>query len=45
MVDDTCKETVRIWKETVEYLVKKFRYKLPFDWNFSYLRAVDTSIN
>ena len=41
MADDTCKETVRIWKENGEDVVKKFKYKLPFDWNFCYLQAVD----
>ena len=27
---DTCKETVRIWKENREDMVKKFKYNLPF---------------
>ena len=38
---ETCKETVRIWKENGEDMVKKFKYKLPCDWNFRYLHAVD----
>ena len=29
--DDTWKETVRRWKENGEDVVKKFKYKLPFD--------------
>ena len=33
---ETCKETVRIWKENGEDMVKKFKYKLPCDWNFRY---------
>ena len=40
--DDTCKDTVRRWKENREYVVNKFKYKLPFDWHFSYCRAVDS---
>ena len=31
---DTCKETVRRFKVNGEYVVKKFKYKLPFDWHF-----------
>ena len=34
LADDTCKDTVRIWKENGEDVVKKFKYKLPFDWHF-----------
>ena len=37
---DTCKETVIRWKENGEYMVKKFKYKLPFDLNFRYRYAV-----
>ena len=40
LADDTCKEIVRIWKENGEEVVKKFKYKLPFDWNFRYRHAV-----
>ena len=31
LADDTCKETVRRWNENEEDVVKKFKYKLPFD--------------
>ena len=31
MAYETCKETVRRWKENGEDVVKKFNYKLPFD--------------
>ena len=41
MADDTCEDTVRRWKRNGEEMVKKFKYKLPFDWNFCYLHAVD----
>ena len=37
----TFKETVRIRKENGEDVMKNFKYKLPFDWNFSYHHAVD----
>ena len=40
LADDTCKETVRKWKGNGEDVVKKFNYKLPFDWHFRYLHAV-----
>ena len=43
--DDTCKETVRRWKENVENVVNKFKYKLPFDSNFHYRHAVDNQNN
>ena len=33
LVDETYKETVRRWKENWEDVVKKFKYKLPFDWH------------
>ena len=36
LADQTCKETVRIWKENGEYVLKKFKYKLKFDWHFCY---------
>ena len=36
LVFDTSKETVRRWKENGADLAKKFKYKLPFDWNFLY---------
>ena len=36
----TCKETVRRWTENGEDVVKKFKYKLPFYWNFRYRHAV-----
>ena len=41
LADETCKETVRRWKENGEDAVKKFKYKLPFDWHFGYRHAVD----
>ena len=41
LADETRKETVRIRKENIEDVVKKFKYKLPFDWNFLYRHAVD----
>ena len=41
MADDTQKENVRIWKENREDLVKKFKYKMLFDWHFCYRHAVD----
>ena len=34
LADETCKDTVRRWKENVENVVKKFKYKLPFDRHF-----------
>ena len=43
--DDTCEETVRRWKENGEYVPNKFKYKLPFDWNFCYHYAVDNHSN
>ena len=45
LADDTCKETVRIWKENLEDFVKKFKYKLPFDCHFRYHHAVDDHNN
>ena len=41
LVDATCKENVRIWKENGEDVVKKFKYKLPFDWHVRYHHTVD----
>ena len=41
LADDTCKETVIRWKEKGEDVVKKFNYKLPFDWHFCYRHVVD----
>ena len=43
--DDTCKKTVRIWEENGEDVVKKFKYKPPFYWNFCYRHAVDDHNN
>ena len=40
LADDTCKETVRRWKENAEDVVNKFKYKLPCDWHFCYRHAV-----
>ena len=31
LADETCTEVVIIWKENVEVVVKKFKYKIPFD--------------
>ena len=31
LLDETCKETVRRWKENGEDLVNNFNYKLPFN--------------
>ena len=45
MADDTRKETVIRWKENGEDRVKKFKYKLPFDWHFRYRHAVDNQNN
>ena len=45
LADGTYKETVRIWKENGKYVVKKFKYKLPSDWNFIYHHAVDNHNN
>ena len=45
LADETCKETVIIWKENGSYVVKKFKYKLPFDWDFCYRHAVDDHNN
>ena len=45
LAHDTCKETVIIWKENGSYVVKKFKYKLPFDWHFRYRHAVDDHNN
>ena len=45
LADETCKETMKIWKENGEDAVKKFKYKLPFDWNFRYRHEVDDHNN
>ena len=45
MANETCKETVRIWKGNGEDVVKKFKYKLPFDWRFCYRHASDDHNN
>ena len=45
LADDTCKKTVRRWKVNGEDVVKKFNYKLPFDWYFCYRHAVDDHNN
>ena len=42
---DTTKDTLRIWKENGEYLVKYFNKNLPFHWNFCYRHAVDNHNN
>ena len=41
LADDTQKENVIRWKENREDLVKKFKYKMLFDWNFCYRHVVD----
>ena len=41
LVYDTCKKTARRWKENGEDMVKNFKYKLPFYWDFCYCRAVE----
>ena len=43
--NDTCKETVRRWTENGKYMVKKFKYKLLFDWHFRYLHLVENHNN
>ena len=45
LANDTCKETVIIWKENGEYMVKKVKYKLPFDWYFIFYHVVDNHNN
>ena len=45
LADNTCKETVIRWKGNEEDVVKKFKYTLSFDWNFSYRHAVDDHKN
>ena len=45
LADETCKETVRRWKDNGEDVVKKFKYKLLFDWNFSYGHVIDDHTN
>ena len=40
LADDTCRETFRIWKETGEDVVNKFKHNLPFDCNFLYHHTV-----
>ena len=45
LADDTCKDTVRIWKGNLDDVVKKFKYKLPFYWCFRYRYEVDNRIN
>ena len=45
MEDETCKETVRRWKANVEDVVKNFKYKIPFDWNFRYHHVVGDQNN
>ena len=40
LADDTCKDTVRRGKKNGKDVVKKFKYKLLFDWHFYYLHAV-----
>ena len=43
--DYTCKDTVKRWKENGEDVVKKFKYKLPFDWHFRYRHVVEDQKN
>ena len=45
LADDICKGTIRRQKENVEDAVKKFKYKIPFDWHFSYHHAFDDRNN
>ena len=45
LVDDTCNDTVRIWKENEEDAMKKFNYKLIFYWRFRYRHVVDNQNN
>ena len=45
LADDICKETIRIWNNNGEDVVKKYKYKLPFDWNFRYHHTVDDHNN
>ena len=45
LADETCKETVIIWKENGEDVANNFKYKLTFDWHFSYCHAVDDHNN
>ena len=40
-LNDTCNETMKIWKENGEEVVKKFKYKQQFYWHFCYHHAVD----
>ena len=42
---DTCKETVIRWKENGKYFMKKLKYKVPFDWHFCCLHAVNNHNN
>ena len=44
-VDDTCKGTIRRWKDNGEDVMKKFKYKLPFDWHFRYRHVVNNQKN
>ena len=45
LLDETCKETVRRWKENGEDLVKKFKYKLLYDCIFRYRHSFDDHKN
>ena len=45
LADDTCKETAVIWKVNEEDLVKKFKYKIPFDWRVRFRHAVENHNN
>ena len=45
LADEKYKETVRIWKENGEDVVKKFKYKLQFDCKFCYRHTVDLHKN
>ena len=42
--DDTYKDTVGIWKENIEDVVKKFKYKLKFVCSFfTSVRSMNTA--
>ena len=45
LADDTCKETFIRWNENGSYVVKKFKYKLTFYWNFRSRHSVDDHNN
>ena len=45
LTDDTCKKTVKKWKENGEDVVKHFKQKLSFDWHFHRRHVVDNHNN